>query len=558
MTESNRDMTASETDITSELALPEPTGEYAVGTTNYNFTDSEREETYTENSNDNREITAKVWYPSEEVPEADTAPYVSKELGGAIASGLEIPPDDFNNLVQSISTNSVADAPLAEAESEYPVLVFSHGFGDVPELNTVKAEELASQGYVVVGINHTYDSIANVFADGEVVPQSSIFDLESESELLDLVGEGVSIRAEDAQFVLDELEQIDAGKDPKELFSNKLDLERLGIYGYSLGGATAAKVLSEDPRFQAGINLDGGLFGDSGEASLSQPFMIQNNEAFGTGNSSDARINEFDRIQQSFVDNLQNDGYEVTILGTEHSSFNDLSFLFPLLANSGIELGELEDATSSDGSGDEDFEPIDPQLSSQIINDYTVAFFEQYLNGESSSLLADDMSSPYPEVVFQAYLAENTTAEADASEADSTDRSPVAEGEDNAVHVNDAGILGTGAVLVGGAESPKGSAPNVASDRFFSNSDGGATFTGAGSADEFWVAVAGTPNSPNTVTDFNEVEDVIGIAGLGIGFNDLNISQQENNALIEFDGKELAVLQGTNADSLGVDNFIFA
>ena len=50
----------------------EPTGDYAVGTTSYHFIDSDREETYTENPNDRREITAKVWYPSVEVPEADS------------------------------------------------------------------------------------------------------------------------------------------------------------------------------------------------------------------------------------------------------------------------------------------------------------------------------------------------------------------------------------------------------------------------------------------------------------------------------------------------------
>lgn len=298
MANSNQDITSLETDITQNPALPEPTGDYTVGTTTYSFVDPEREETYTENPDDKREITAKVWYPSQEVPKADTAPYISAELSKALATGLEIPAEDFSNIVQSISTNSVVDAPIAETESEYPVLIFSHGFGGLPELNTIKAEELASQGYVVVGINHTYDSAVNAFADGRIVPASPIFDVANdESELLELVGESVNIRAKDAQFILDELEDIDAGDDPLELLNGKLDLERTGIYGFSLGGATAAKVLAEDSRFQAGINLDGGLFGDSGDASLSQPFMFLNNEAFGTGNSSDARVQEFNQLQ---------------------------------------------------------------------------------------------------------------------------------------------------------------------------------------------------------------------------------------------------------------------
>ena len=225
------------------FSLQEPTGEYAVGTTSYHFIDSEREETYTADPNDNREITAKVWYPSIEVPQAETAPYFSEELSSAIALGEDIPPEDFIDIVNSIPTN-----------------------------------------------------------------------------------------------------------------------------GYSLGGATAAKVLSVDSRFQAGINLDGGLFGDVTNASLSQPFMFLNNEAFGTEDSL------FNQLQQSFVENLQNNGYEVTISGTIHPDFNDTPFLSSFLLNSGIELGTLETILDGNANNSEDFEPIDPNLAAQIINDYTVAF----------------------------------------------------------------------------------------------------------------------------------------------------------------------------------------
>ena len=328
-------------------------------------------------------------------------------MSSAIASGLAIPPEEFNTVIQSISTNSVTDAPIA-TESEFPVLILSHGFGGLPELNTIKAEELASQGYIVIGINHTYDSIVNAFPNGEVVPQSSIFGgfsgAEDNSELL---AQSIDIRAEDARFVLDELEEIDA----TGLFNGKLDLERAGIYGYSLGGATAAKVLEEDSRFLAGINLDGGLFGDVADASLSQPFMFFNNEAFGTDNSSVADDRELEQIQQSFVNNLQNEGYEVTVEGTVHENFNDVSFLFPLLENSGIELGDLEVLLTPENSNNEDFEPIDPDLAAQIINDYTTAFFDRYLNGEPSPLLDDELS-PYPEVIFQAYAPTDAEFEA--------------------------------------------------------------------------------------------------------------------------------------------------
>lgn len=383
------------------LALPKPTGKYAVGTTEYSFIDSERDETYTDDPNDKREITAKVWYPSEEVPNAKTAPYLSEEYSQAIATAQQIPSEDFQAIVESIETNSVTDAPLAETESEYPVLIFSHGFGDLPELNSIKAEELASQGYIVVGINHTYDSAVSILDDGQIIPASAIFtEIEDESQIDRLLGEAIEVRSADARFVLDELEAIAESTD---LLSG-IDLERTGIFGYSLGGATAAKVLAEDDRFGAGINLDGGLFGDSGNASLTQPFMFQNNQAFGAEDPTDERLNQLNQIQQSFVTNLQNDGYEVTIDGTEHNNFNDLSFLSPFLINSGIELGSLNEVFAPNGNSE--FEPILPQQANEIINSYSTAFFNRYLSDRQSSLLTED-PSPYPEVTFQTYPVDN-------------------------------------------------------------------------------------------------------------------------------------------------------
>jgi dienelactone hydrolase len=206
---------------------------------------------------------------------------MSEQLSSAFASGLGIPPEDFVSFVQSIPTNSVENAPVATAESKYPVLFLSHGGTDMPEFNTFRAEELASQGYVVVAINHTYDSALNIFPDGRVIPHTSIFDTAdregSNSEFDQLQAQNVATRAGDIQFVLGELEKFQDGSDLAGLFNGKLDLDRLGVFGNSTGGATAAELLSIDPRFKAGANLDGTLRGDTPNASLSQPYMQLNN-----------------------------------------------------------------------------------------------------------------------------------------------------------------------------------------------------------------------------------------------------------------------------------------
>ncbi|GEM_PF-4754777 len=96
------------------------------------------------------------------------------------------------------------------------------------------------------------------------------------------------------------------------------------------------------------------------------------------------------------------------------------------------------------------------------------------------------------------------------------------------------------------------------SDKFFATSGGDNSITGGAGADQFWIVVAEIPDGANMITDFTTGEDVIGIAGLGIGFEDLSITQQQNNTLIAVNHSDLAVLKGISADSLSVDHFAFA
>ena len=537
----------------SGLSFPEPTGEYSVGTADYYFKDLEREEIYTEDPDDNRELTVKVWYPTE-ISEGETAAYFSEELSRELASDFGLSEEELIELNEEISTNSIINAPVADAESDYPVLFFSHGLGTPSEFNTINAEELASQGYVVVSMNHTYDSPLTVFPDGRILGQSPVFNVQNDGEFLEVTRESVEVRAKDAQFVLDELEDINAGDG---LLSGKLDLDKVGFLGYSLGGATAAETLLQDERFKAGINLDGGLFINGVNESLSQPFMFMNNEFFGAGTPSDPISQELKEIRESFIENIENDGYQLKIEDTNHQSFTDIPIFLNELKDAGVDLGELENFIAD----------IEPERATTIINDYTVAFFDKYLNDEDSPLLEAD-NSPYPEVTFE--LLETSvattpepifgTVESDAIEVEDSnkivfagkgddliDASTSSKG-DNRIYAGE----GDDILILGGKSRIFGEEGN---DRFFATSAGDNIITGGEGADQFWIAVAETPDAANTITDFTIGEDVIGISGLGIGFADVSITQQEDNALIIVDGINLGILQGIESNSLDVDNF---
>ncbi|BAY80706.1 serine-type D-Ala-D-Ala carboxypeptidase [Calothrix parasitica NIES-267] len=541
-------------DDSSGLSFPEPTGEYSVGTADYYFQDLEREEIYTEDPDDNRELTVKVWYPTE-ISEGETAPYLSEELSRELASGFGLSEEELIELNKQISTNSIINAPVADTESDYPVLLFSHGFGTPSEFTTTNGEELASQGYVVVSMNHTYDAPLTVFPDGRIVGQSPVFNVQNEAEFLEAARQSVGVRAEDAQFVLDELEDINAGEG---LLSGKLDLDNVGFLGYSLGGATAAETLLQDDRFKAGINLDGSLLINRVDESLSQPFMFMNSDVFGVGTPTDPLSKELQEIRESFIKNMQNDGYQLTIDDTNHQSFSDIPIFLNQLKDSGVDLGDLENFIA----------PIDPERATTIINDYTVAFFDKYLNNEDSPLLVAD-NSTYPEVTFELLetggsinqepifgTVDNDVIEVEDSNKiifagkgnDLIDASNSSEG-DNRIY----GGEGDDILILGKDSRVFGEAGN---DRFFATSGGNNIVTGGEGADQFWVAVAETPDAANAITDFTIGEDVIGIAGLGIGFEDISITQQNDNTLIAVDGMGLGILQGIDANVLSVENFV--
>ena len=87
-------------------------------------------------------------------------------------------------------------------------------------------------------------------------------------------------------------------------------------------------------------------------------------------------------------------------------------------------------------------------------------------------------------------------------------------------------------------------------DRLFVLSGGDNVITGNSGSDQFWIANAEYPESTNTITDFTAGEDVIGVAGLGIGYDDLSITQTDAGALISADGGDLAIVSNVTAEFL--------
>lgn len=369
------------------IELPEPTGDYPIGTKYLQFMDQSRPEPFTSDPYDNREITVRVWYPAEPKKDAEWAPYLLNAEEIVRIFGL---PSSFTH----IRTHSIPDLPVSMLERTFPVLIFNHGWGEHFSQNTVLMEELASHGYIVFSIAHHYEVKFSFYPDGTYItvdPSSErfrrlmdeqqnpeafaiferMFSAKTHEEQEDIFRDGNRLMpislvesprlwSDDVSFLIDELEKLNQSD---TVFKGKLNLEKLGILGMSMGGIASALVCTKDERCKAAINMDGGIYGDLIDLKIPLPFMYMNSE----------RYRGYDNL---FLNHVDNAAYNITIKEADHQNFSDLSILDP----SAPLIGE-----------------IDGYRMLEILNDYTRAFFDKHLRGIDSALLSEP-SPEYPEV----------------------------------------------------------------------------------------------------------------------------------------------------------------
>ena len=253
------------------LGLPAPTGEYSVGKTYVTWTDSSRLEDLSPNPDDQRELPLQIWYPAEPSGER-TAPYIPNlaKISAGLRQAGEVNRFEAWGL-KHVRTHAVVDAPVAKAKPKYPVVIFSPGNSTNIEFYSSYAEELASQGYVVVGINHPYDAAAVELSDGTiaVVPPESAPDQARTARR-------VQVRSADILYVLDHLGDLNS---TNGVLKERINPDRVSVAGHSLGGIAASQAAAADPRFKSCLNLDGLQGGGPfsvrpGEAIPSQPFLL--------------------------------------------------------------------------------------------------------------------------------------------------------------------------------------------------------------------------------------------------------------------------------------------
>src|SRR5690349_10211082 len=252
--------------------LPAPTGPFTVGRATFYWKDPARPETVTADPNDRRELMVTLWYPARKVHDLAAAEYFPyyKLISGQ-SSGL---------LPASHKAHAFERAPLARARASFPVIVFSHGLGENTTRYSTQLEDLASHGYVVAAIDHTYDNEGTVFPNGRITRYSEKWEWAFDGQGVDrerFIRAQLRVMVEDVSFVADQLSRLNG--DSSSVFKAALDFANLGFFGHSLGGAIAPTVCQIDKRFKACLNQDGLLLGqalilDRASDKLERPFMF--------------------------------------------------------------------------------------------------------------------------------------------------------------------------------------------------------------------------------------------------------------------------------------------
>ena len=358
------------------ISFPDPRGDYAVGSLIHHWVDGDRDEWFTpEDPNDKRQLMLQTWYPSIET-NSEKLPFLDhlKIRAKTIAQAGKFPSFLAMHL-EKIKTNSTLNSPVASNAAPFPIIIISHGITGMRQLHTSLAEKLASSGFAVFAMDHTYDANITVFPDGSIADYRS--NIIGHPDSVSIRKRQIDTRVKDIQFVTSELERIQSGA-LRHTLNGYLDLSKIGIAGHSFGGSTATLAAFQDDRYKAVVALDSWINPLPKEVlnnGIIQPYLYMGRPTW-IDSDYPSSISYSEKLHK----NNRGSSYHVTVRNTRHLNFVDA----PLFSPIGKYLVEIGD--------------INRKRSVTLVNQLTFEFFNKYLRGQPSSIL--DGSETIPEFIF--------------------------------------------------------------------------------------------------------------------------------------------------------------
>lgn len=257
---------------------PPPTGQHAVGRIDLDLRDAQ-----------GRSVSITVWYPA---------------AGPRVAS------------------QSIENAPI-DATRRMPLILYSPGWGGSRLQSSIQTANLASHGFVVVA------------CDDHGGGQGAGLELSSDAAMAATIERAGRQVVDQANRLLDVLRALEAGQ--SSFLKDRIDFTRVGVLGYSLGGAAGLQAALRDPRIVGVFSVDGGLFGPPATQIGNEAyFLLSSREAF----PSEAELASTDPFTRNYAlisaqDLPRNarrmerpDSYWAVVDRADHGDLSDQLFVF--------------------------------------------------------------------------------------------------------------------------------------------------------------------------------------------------------------------------------------
>ncbi len=300
--------------------LPAPQGPYPVGTAIYRWVDPVREEIATADPDDRRNLIVQAWYPAAPGP-GPGARYLDGL--GRLPAQVSAIPSLVMHRYDRIDTHARLEAAVHPARTHWPVLLFSPGYGASRSFYTGLLADLASRGWVVLAIDHPYETAVVELADGRLATPAPAT-LAGDADGRRYMARQLEVRVQDLRSVIDRLDRLDRPGAPR--LSAHLDHRRIAAFGHSFGGASAVAGALTDTRIRAVANLDGTLYGRADPGSdqwrgpgLEVPFLLLESDPRQTRHSQHYR-----QGNQALIERLRAQGYRYRVQGSNHYSLTDV------------------------------------------------------------------------------------------------------------------------------------------------------------------------------------------------------------------------------------------
>lgn len=354
-------------------------GPFGVGTAPLELNTKAHTE-WSDGAPDHAAPLADLWYPTERMANSGSAqsPLSIAAIGAWLAGPGRDP-------VQR-------GTPPARVPSRFPVVLYFSGWDGTGIDNSIAIHDLASHGFVVVTLRYPArltgesDTAYSRRAAELKRPMDFSSDRAFHESML-RADARVHARARDAQIVVDTLARVDS-EDPRTAFAHRLDLERIGIFGFSFGGAVAVQATWLDRRFKAAANLDGWHFGESAKQGIDRPYLFISDDtppaALANRGNPVTRATAFlddQDYRQSMANLRRHGGIFVVVAGATHVNYSDAALRSPLRRLTGAGR-------------------IAALRAQYIVASCLIEFFGKYLAARDSELLSTN-AARFPEVRMQ-------------------------------------------------------------------------------------------------------------------------------------------------------------